>query len=1096
MKFRELLPSVLVSLILGILAFFPSQSISQPLDSTILKQFTDSSVYFFEAESFDRSIEFGQKALNILQQSIGEHNSFGGKANRLIGSSYYRKGLYQKALPYLISSLKIEKGLPSPQDSIIVVSYDRLGQVYCELGQFNQAIEHHRKAIKICRLTRSNEKNLSEILFYNFYHLGYAYDLQSTFDSALVYYNKALSGFLEHYGETHKGIPDCYTGIGIVYDFTGQLDKAITYYHKALELIIDQNGENHIRAYNVYNNLGIVYRAKGNLNKAITYHQKALRGRINSYPPTHPYIAASYNNLAVIYKEKGELVKALEHNRKALEIRKLAFGGNHYRVAGSYGNIGSIFVGMADLPEAIRNYKQSVKIISISLGKSHLRVASEYANLGLAYRLQQRFDSALFYNKLALNIYRGKYGPNHHRVGHQYHAIGIAYKDSGDFDQALKYLDKALKIKKEAWGELHSEVASTQKSIGLIYLEQKNFEKAEAYLNSVLDIRKQIFGYSHPKTADIYDILSSLALEEGDFETAIAYSDSAIDILGSMRKEYTFSESKQIQVADNFSVYEQAILNVIVANKALPDKYPLEKVFTYMEKAKSNVLLEALHTVQAVSFSNIPDSLLQQEYDLKVDIAYYEKKRFEELQSESDQQDSLLNLYNQKLIELRETYEILLKRLEQKFPAYYQMKYSTEVSSLQQVRKNLQDEQALLEYFVGEKNIYLFFATVDSIALYPIPLDFPLKDWIQNMRKGLYQYHLQPRAKAEDYIAYNDTFSTAAYQLYQKLIDPVKSNLPKKLIVIPDGILGYIPFEALLKEKPGFPNAFTSHSYLIWDHQISYTYSATLLEEIRAKHRKNPSKQLLVLAPSFGNEPSTFANKENQRNFGALKYNIPEGESIKDLIGGEIFSGLEATKRNFLKQADQYRIIHLSTHGKANDAVGDYSFLAFAQGEDSTAEDKLYVRELYNLNLNAELVVLSACETGVGELKRGEGIISLARGFTFAGASSIVTSLWSVDDANTKNLMEDFYRHLKSGKSKDEALWQAKIDHLNKSTNPGAHPFYWAAFIPIGDMTPLKMNFPLWASILITIIFLMTTFILLKKAIQKNVKKTRSRDHF
>ena len=151
-----------------------------------------------------------------------------------------------------------------------------------------------------------------------------------------------------------------------------------------------------------------------------------------------------------------------------------------------------------------------------------------------------------------------------------------------------------------------------------------------------------------------------------------------------------------------------------------------------------------------------------------------------------------------------------------------------------------------------------------------------------------------------------------------------------------------------------------------------------------------------------------------------------------------------------------YSVIHLSTHGKADDRVGDYSFLAFTEIPDSLENEYLYVRDLYNLRLNADMVVLSACETGIGELQRGEGILSLARGFTYAGAKSIINSLWSVNDQSTKFLMERFYTYLLEGLDKDAALRQAKLDYLASGEN--ADPYFWAAFVPVGDMSPVELK--------------------------------------
>ena len=199
---------------------------------------------------------------------------------------------------------------------------------------------------------------------------------------------------------------------------------------------------------------------------------------------------------------------------------------------------------------------------------------------------------------------------------------------------------------------------------------------------------------------------------------------------------------------------------------------------------------------------------------------------------------------------------------------------------------------------------------------------------------------------------------------------------------------------------------------------------------------------------------------ESRRNeLGSLTYNTHEIRKIESFYNGDLFLGQDASIGNFLEQAQNYRLLHLATHGKSNDRLGEYSFIAFQPLSDSTAQNHLlYVKDLYNVTLKADMVVLSACETGLGEMKRGEGIIGLATGFTYAGAQSIVPSLWSINDRVTADLMEEFYSQFQRGLSKDEALLVAKKQMLG---NPAtASPYFWAAFIPIGNMEPLATTFP------------------------------------
>ena len=390
-----------------------------------------------------------------------------------------------------------------------------------------------------------------------------------------------------------------------------------------------------------------------------------------------------------------------------------------------------------------------------------------------------------------------------------------------------------------------------------------------------------------------------------------------------------------------------------------------------------------------------------------------------------------------------------------------------QILSLKRVQDALfSPTQTLLEYFTGDSAVYIFAVRRDTFVVKEVKRGpgFPLDSLVRQLRYGLTHAQLtDPDSK----VLLKKTaaaYTAAATELYRQLVAPVAGMLTENVIIVPDGVLGYIPFDALLTQKPADPERFHSHTYFGKEKKISYAYSATLLREMRdKKHKTPPTAPLLALAPFFRGNADTLREHTDELSesvglrrdtLTALPASGQEVKSISKIFSGKAFYGADAPKETLLREAGKYRILHLSTHGKANDKVGDYAYLAFSVPGDTTQFDKFYVRDIYNLALNADLVTLSACETGIGELKRGEGIISLARAFAYAGAKSIVTSLWVVNDDRTAELMRLFYQNLqKKGWDKDRALWQAKNDFIAKhKTDGGAHPYYWAGFVPVGDM--------------------------------------------
>ncbi len=376
--------------------------------------------------------------------------------------------------------------------------------------------------------------------------------------------------------------------------------------------------------------------------------------------------------------------------------------------------------------------------------------------------------------------------------------------------------------------------------------------------------------------------------------------------------------------------------------------------------------------------------------------------------------------------------------------------------SLQYVQDTLlHPGQTLLEYFVGDSNVFIFVIRPDTFQLVQIKKDFPLEEWVSLLRQCITSNLEIGQPVSSTNIT---KYANIASALYKKLVAPVQSLLTIELTIVPDGVLGYLPFEALLVDSTDRPDRFHECHYLLQDYVISYAYSATFQREmINKEHYAKPTHTLAAFAPYYSGDTTLLAksytsNDVIRKGLGPLQFSGEECYSICKKMGGDLFVSKDATEDQFTSIAGKYQILHLATHGQVNDRLSDYSFLAFTEQKDSIENELLYIRELYNIQLNADLVVLSACETGVGELQKGEGVISLARAFAYAGAKSIITTLWRVDDANTKDLMISFYSNLKSGMNKDSALTKAKRDFLKNHTGSNAHPFYWAPFIGIGDM--------------------------------------------
>ena len=325
-----------------------------------------------------------------------------------------------------------------------------------------------------------------------------------------------------------------------------------------------------------------------------------------------------------------------------------------------------------------------------------------------------------------------------------------------------------------------------------------------------------------------------------------------------------------------------------------------------------------------------------------------------------------------------------------------------------------------------------------------------------------------------------EDYARQSHTLFKILVEPILSNLStdpalSRLIIVPDGVLGYLPFEALTTKKPiAGTSDFSRLPYFIHQWKTAYAYSATLWVE-NFKNLQNREKRMDYTKPFAGFAPEYAVDSLAIASLDTASYqpaallvrngSLPlahtqqEVNSIATLLDGDVFLAQEATKKMFREKASEYQVLHLAMHAVTNDKNPLFSRLLFNQDTDTTENDHMSAMELYNLDIAARLAVLSACETGYGTIARGEGVMSLSRAFAYAGCPSLVMSLWKVPDQATSKIMIDFYTILKKNKTIDVSLREAKLQYLFSTGNPYySHPFFWAGFVPVGDMEPLELQ--------------------------------------
>jgi len=385
--------------------------------------------------------------------------------------------------------------------------------------------------------------------------------------------------------------------------------------------------------------------------------------------------------------------------------------------------------------------------------------------------------------------------------------------------------------------------------------------------------------------------------------------------------------------------------------------------------------------------------------------------------------------------------------------------------SLKQVQEQLEEGTIVIEYFWGDEALYVFSVCKTGVK-YHIYTDVKaLQGNVDNLRLALTDVNLI--LKASD-IAYN-LFTTNAHYLYANLIEPVLVEGVDRLVIIPDGNLSHIPFEVLLSTqapvKSGAKPNYAKLDYLIKNYNVHYHYSTALL--LRKWQRSKNKSKILAMASSYTVKAAELERIESDRelfirsNLKELPGAVSEVDMLQSTFYGDFLRGKESNEARFKELASQndYSVLHLAMHGVVDTKYPLYSSLIFTKTAQDTEkmDDILYAYELNLLQLKADLVVLSACETGYGKYERGEGVLSLGRGFMYAGIPSIAMTLWPLNDQASARLMTDFYDNLCADLSKDEAMQKAKIDYINSTKGNSAHPYFWTSFITLGDYMPIEI---------------------------------------
>ncbi len=972
---------------------------------------------------------------------------------------------------------------------------------YSNEGNYEQAIKNYEQAAKFYQDNNINENfliceiNISDLLI----KLGRATEARTKAE-------KILPNTISTFGRESQYVAHLYTVLGRAYFMLSQFDQAKQNLYYAINLSMETNGTANDKTAFIMGDLALIYANTGIIDSAIFYNKKSIEILTANHGDNSPLLVYPLINLSNLYITLGKINEAIAIKKQIIDITTETRGEVTEEVGEAYSGLGNAYLAKGEYELAKQYLLKSNQIFTEIYGEDNYKLSANYINLGNLYNKTGNFDFALQYYFLAIkNMEKNKV--NASNFPGLYNDIALVSMNQGNDDNAILYLNKALKIKKKQNQTKDLQTASIYSNLGRVYQHKGDTAKAIVLYLKSIQISETLFGLHNPSVLKSYTNLANLYYEQNNLDSAefyIAKSINAnlksgtfsldnlqsvsfknyydgVELLATFRillKIYHYRyilDPKDIYIKKNYVIVNKAdtlisdlrtsffikadrirfnaevshiydyAVNMLFSYKDIFSYLPdwNDKVFYFMEKNKTSTLLQGINEQKVRNFSSVPDSILNYENNIRENIIIYSQKLSE---SETPNEQ---NFYRDLLITQQFEYQKLIQLYKKEYPDYYHAKFNPEVASIAEIQSILNDSTAVLEYLVTHEFLYVVVITQNSQNFYVTPFGATDISNIKQFNASL--------------LTYNDKnikiYKNLAFELYKKLLFfDIDQNLTN-LIIIPDDIISTVPFEALLTEKPKNNTSFKDLPYLIKKHTISNAFSASVFYEIATKSYENDNrKDILAIAPVFKpDNQQTFDNSDIQMIEGTeIEVKNIENLFEQSSLNANILLDKEANEYKIKKilTSDQYKIIHIATHGFVNFENPELSALILSKDNLNTEDGILYSGEIYNMRFNADLVTLSACETARGKITKGEGVIGLSQAFVYAGSRNLIISLWKVSDLATTELMTKFYTELldeNPGLTGDirfaQALRQAKLKMINTKFS---HPYFWSAFILIG----------------------------------------------
>ena len=844
-----------------------------------------------------------------------------------------------------------------------------------------------------------------------------------------------------------------------------------------------------------YNNLGLIKKSLGFYQEALEYYNKA-EGLIPEGNENQMNLAFIYNNKSRIYTFMRSYSTAKEYLEKSIRIFN-SLSDKEKSVLSSlstaYLNLGIIYYELADYESALKNLEISSRLKEENdLPETELT----YLNLAKTYsRIGDTGKAEKYYNR-CLEIMKAKYGEGYYRLSEVYFGYGIFLSETGRTAQALEAHKNALKICLENYGEKHPLVAISYEQLGDYYLGLLKYPEAlDNYQKSLIAVCPGYYNdaiFSNPSiTSSLYNIrlLDILKKKAGALElyakasrekseritllkASLETNDLAIRLIDVIRSSYTTEESRMYLAENEKETYLSGVRTAGAIYRITGDKAIVNKMYGIVQKAKASVLTNDMSERELYRAAGIPDSILQRHTRLSQNISAWSMLIQNEMKEPMPDRMKLQR-WKDDLFVMNRGLEKLTAKINSDHPGLTGALLKAQPVTVSNLQRHLRRDETIIDYLIsdrdnrGNRDLYVFIIKKKELAFREINLDSTFSINTGIAYNGCRDPH---------YGNFGEFTGALAY-LYVWLIQPVEDLFAgDKLIIIPDEEIGLVPFDALLTGRPGPEKQdYEGLPYLVQSYSISYCYSSSLLTAPGLPSLTG--QKVYSFVPHYAGISNSDSGRVSLMGTGI------ETNSIYQWFKGGIYEGSGATETNFRLAMRKPAIFHFAMHSITDTSDSRYSYLLFEPDSDKAQDGRLYYFEISGSRIKSPMVVLSACNSGSGNLYHGEGLISLARGFILAGASSVIKTSWEINDEISADIVTRFYRSLSEGESKDRALQGAMRGYLKDSPPVYSNPYYWAAYEVLGSNAPVRKSFRREGSILagLTLIACLIMFVIYLK---------------